>query len=65
MQALPSTPSMALGQKNIPGVGQSLVLEDATILHVEQIVTAAEKLVQTQPVGASGWSWIPPRYFVD
>ena len=65
VQALPGTPSMALGQKNVPGIGQSLVLEEATILTATQIVQAAEKLVQVEVGGTGGWSWIPPRYFVD
>ena len=65
IQALPGTPSMALGQRNVPGIGQSPVLEEATILNATQIVGSVEKLLQTQVAGASGWGWIPPRYFVD
>ena len=42
VQALPGTPSMALGQRNVPGIAQSLILEDATILNKTQIVEAAE-----------------------
>ncbi len=65
VQARPGLPTMALGQKNVPGVGQSLILEDATILTAEQIRQAAEELVQVELKGSGGWSWIPPRYFVD
>lgn len=65
VQALPGTPSMAVGQKNVPGVAQSLVLEDATILTAAQLVAAASELLQTEVAGSGGWSWIPPRYFVD
>ncbi|MBX2799161.1 MAG: hypothetical protein KTR31_15920 [Myxococcales bacterium] len=65
VQALPGTPSMALGQRNVPGVAQSAVLEEATILTDGQIVEAAVGLSQTQVQGSGGWGWIPPRYFVD
>jgi pyruvate/2-oxoglutarate/acetoin dehydrogenase E1 component len=65
VQAMPGTPTMALGQKNVPGIAQSLVLEDATILTAKQIVAAAGTLVQTEVAGHGGWSWIPPRYFVE
>lgn len=64
VQALPGTPSMALGQKNVPGIAQSLVLEAATILSSDDIVSAARELVEVQIAGSGGWSWIPPRYFV-
>ncbi|MEM6929278.1 MAG: transketolase C-terminal domain-containing protein, partial [Myxococcota bacterium] len=67
VQALPGTPSMALGQKNVPGIGQSLILEDATILTKDQIVAAAGELLEVQVVSArqpAGWSFVAPRYFL-
>ena len=36
-------PTIALGQKNIPGIAQSLILEDATILTAADIVDGAKK----------------------
>ena len=64
VQRRPGTPSMALGQKNVPGVGQSLVLEDATILNKQQFVDAAHQLLQTRVGGPSGVAFVPPRYFI-
>lgn len=67
VQALPGTPSMALGQKNVPGIGQSLILEDATILTSRQIVEAAGSLLDVRVAVAgqpAGWSFVAPRYFL-
>lgn len=64
VQRRPGTPSMALGQKNVPGVGQSLILEDATILNKQQFVDAAHQLLQTRVGGPSGVAFVPPRYFI-
>lgn len=65
VQEFPGMPTAALGQKQVPGVAQSLVLEDATILTRQDIVAAAERLVETKVGGGpSGWSWVPHRYFV-
>jgi 2-oxoisovalerate dehydrogenase E1 component len=64
VDALPGTPTRALGQKNIPGIAQSLVLEDATILTAEQIAESARTLLEVRIGAASGWSFVPPRYFV-
>ena len=62
---LPGTPTRALGQKNIPGIGQSLILEDATILTANDIETATHDILDVKVGTApSGWDWIPPRYFV-
>ncbi len=64
VQENPGIPTMALGQKNVPGVAQSLVLEDATVLTKNDVVEAAGKLVQVEVGGSGGWSFVPPRYFV-
>jgi 2-oxoisovalerate dehydrogenase E1 component len=63
---IPGLPTRALGQKNVPAIGQSLVLEDATILTAADVVAAARELVATETgsTGPSGWDWVPPRYFV-
>ena len=62
----PGTPTRALGQKNIPGIGQSLILEDATILTKNDIQTAVHELLEVKATsgGQAGWDWIPPRYFI-
>lgn len=65
VQKLPGTPSMALGQKNVPGISQSLVLEDATILNKDQIATAAGQLMETRIGGRATHSFVPPRYFIS
>lgn len=63
VERFPGIPTRALGQKNIPGIAQSLVLEDASVLNVTQIVNAAIELETTETGATSGWSWIPPRYY--
>jgi len=65
VQEFPGLPTAALGQKQVPGIAQSLVLEEATILKPGDIVQAAGRLVETRVGGGpSGWSWVPHRYFV-
>jgi pyruvate/2-oxoglutarate/acetoin dehydrogenase E1 component len=61
----PGMPTKALGQKNIPGIGQSLILEDATILSQTDIQSSVHALLDIEPTGGpSGWDWTPPRYFI-
>ncbi|ACY15184.1 thiamine pyrophosphate-dependent enzyme [Haliangium ochraceum] len=62
VERFPGMPTRALGQKNVPGIAQSPHLEEATVLTAEHIVEAATGLRAQQSSGASGWSWIPPRY---
>ena len=66
VECFPSLPTRALGQKNIPGIAQSLILEQATILSEVDIVQAAHELcAQNIDRRGTGWSWIPPRYFIS
>jgi hypothetical protein len=65
-QENPGMPTRALGQKYVPGIAQSLVLEDAAVLTAEEIVAEAQSIAAEQTGGGGGgWSWIPPRYFVS
>ena len=68
VERFPALPTRAVGQKNVPGVGQSPALEKATVLSTNDVVEAAlEVLDQAAPGAAasagSGWSWIPRRYY--
>jgi len=64
-EAMPGIPTRALGQKDVPGISQSLVLEDATILTDADIVAAAVELTEVRTSSsASGWSWVPPRFLL-
>ena len=66
VEKFPGLPTKALGQKNVPGIAQSLILEDATILTHTDICTAAVELMAVRTKGSSsGWSYIPPRYFIS
>ena len=65
VEAFPGTPTRSVGQKQVPGIGQSLILEDATILTHADIVGAAQELVEVEVGRKSGWSWVPPRYFIS
>ena len=66
VERFPGLPTRALGQKNIPGIAQCLALEEATILTDSDIVTAARELLETRSSGGvAGWSYVPPRYFIN
>ena len=64
VERYPGMPTRALGQKNIPGIAQSLLLEEATVLTHEDIERAAHELLEVRVSGSAGWSYIPPRYFL-
>jgi len=67
VQQRPGIPTRALGQKNVPGIGQSLVLEDATILTKTDVVTAVSELMEVELATAATVAApvvVPPRYFV-
>jgi pyruvate/2-oxoglutarate/acetoin dehydrogenase E1 component len=66
IEAMPGIPTRALGQKDVPGISQSLILEDATILTADDITAAVNELTQvrTASAAASGWSWVPPRFLL-
>jgi pyruvate/2-oxoglutarate/acetoin dehydrogenase E1 component len=65
VEKFPGLPTVALGQKNIPGIAQSLILEDATILNKNDVVEGAKKVMNTKVSGESTFAWIPPRYFMN
>jgi 2-oxoisovalerate dehydrogenase E1 component len=65
VEKFPGMPTRAIGQKNVPGIAQSLVLEDATILTKFDVERAAREVLQTKVAGEQTVSWIPPRYFVS
>jgi 2-oxoisovalerate dehydrogenase E1 component len=67
VQEMPGVPTRALGQKHVPGVGQSPVLEAATILSKNDIVAAAHDIMDVEIQGSNAVEkrFIPPRYFVS
>lgn len=65
VERFPGMPTVALGQKNIPGIAQSLILEDATILTKDDIVDGAKRVMNTKVSGENTVSFIPPRYFMN
>jgi 2-oxoisovalerate dehydrogenase E1 component len=64
VQEDPDVRSVAIGQKNIPGIAQSIHLEEHTVLTEADVVAAATGLVSRPATVTSGWSYLPPRYFV-
>lgn len=64
-EAFPGAPTRSVGQKNVPAIGQSLVLEDATILNAGDVVHAVTELLDVEVGTGGGWDWVPPRYFVS
>jgi pyruvate/2-oxoglutarate/acetoin dehydrogenase E1 component len=63
VERFPGLPSRALGQKYIPGIAQSLALEEATVLTHHDIESAASQLVG-QRIGVSRTVEVAPRYFL-
>jgi pyruvate/2-oxoglutarate/acetoin dehydrogenase E1 component len=61
-ERIPGLSSRCVGMKEVPGVGQSPVLEDATALSIEDVVAAAQTLLQAESRPAQGWSFIPRRF---
>ena len=64
-EAFPGTPMKAVGMKNVPGVAQSELLEEHTVLTTERIEEGA-RAVLAAAVGTGstrgGWNWMPARY---
>ena len=52
-------------QKDIPGIAQCLSLEEATILTKNDIVLAAEELMEAEAIGAVVTQMIPPRFLLN
>ena len=65
VEKFPGVPTVALGQKNIPGIAQSLILEDATILTADDIVHGTKQVLETTVSGETTTVYIPPRYFLN
>jgi 2-oxoisovalerate dehydrogenase E1 component len=65
VEKFPGMPTRSLGQKNVPGIAQSLILEAATILTAADIESAAKDIVEVEIAGSGGWSFVPPRYFIS
>jgi len=66
VEAIPGLPTRAIGQKDIPGIAQSLKLENATILTDRDIVAAVRDVLEVRGTGGSaGWSYVAPRYFIS
>ncbi len=64
VERFPGTPTRAIGQKNVPGIAQSLILEEATVLDVAEIERATREVLETKVSGGpAGWSWIPSRFY--
>jgi 2-oxoisovalerate dehydrogenase E1 component len=65
VEALPGVPTRALGQKNTPGIGQSLVLEDAQVLNAKEIVAAGHAVLGVRAGASAGVSFVPHRYWIS
>jgi 2-oxoisovalerate dehydrogenase E1 component len=63
VEAFPGTPTRSLGQKQVPGIAQSLLLEEHTVLTEADIVHAARDIVGVR-VGKTAPIFVPPRYFL-
>jgi len=68
VERFPGLPTRALGQKNVPAIAQSLVLEGAAVLGKADIVSAAHEVVATEVAGGGGRStsvFVPHRYWLS
>jgi len=66
VERFPGLPTRAIGQRNVPGVAQSLILEDAVVLTTETVLEAAREVLGIEVAGSGGGGvvFVPPRYFV-
>ncbi len=67
VDAMPNIPTRGLGQKYVPGIAQSLVLEEATVLTWEDIHHAAHSVIAQKPAAPAGRPTtveVAPRYFL-
>ncbi|MCG8423241.1 MAG: thiamine pyrophosphate-dependent enzyme [Proteobacteria bacterium] len=62
VERFPALPTRAIGQKNVPGIGQSPILEEVTALNAGDITRAAHEVLGIEATQSAGWCWIPPRY---
>lgn len=65
VEKFPGLPSRALGQKNIPGIAQSLFLEEHTVLTWEDVHHAGREIMGAQlATGRTKVVEVAPRYFL-
>ncbi|MCB9663852.1 MAG: hypothetical protein H6732_07050 [Alphaproteobacteria bacterium] len=65
VEAMPGTPSRVVGQLDLPGIGQSLTLEDAQTLTDGAIVAAVHEVLGLRVAGGGTRTVVvPPRYFI-
>ena len=66
VERFPGLPTRAVGQKNLPGVPQSLRLEKLCVLSANDVVQACNKVMSAQSgatAGDRGFAWMPRRYY--
>lgn len=64
IEALPGLPSRAIGQENLPGIAQSLVLEEAQVLAWEDVVEAVHAVLAEHPGALGTPVFVPHRYWI-
>jgi 2-oxoisovalerate dehydrogenase E1 component len=64
VEALPGTPTRAVGQDDLPGIAQSLVLEEAQTLSTERVVHAVHAVLG-EKTGAAVPVFVPHRYWIS
>jgi 2-oxoisovalerate dehydrogenase E1 component len=61
-ELVPGLVSRVVGMKEVPGVGQSTLLEEATTLSVEDVEAAVEAVLRAEARPAAGWSYVARRF---
>jgi len=51
VERFPGIPTRAIGQKNVPGIAQSLQLEEATILEKHTVEVAVREVMESRATG--------------
>lgn len=64
VERFPGLPTRALGQKYVPGIAQSLILEEATVLTWEDVHHAAKGILGERG-GMARTVEVAPRYFLS
>lgn len=63
-EAMPGVPTRSLGQENLPGIAQSLHLEEAQVLEAVDIVAAARELRGVALTGRATHTFVAPRWLI-
>jgi 2-oxoisovalerate dehydrogenase E1 component len=61
-ESAPGLVSRVVGMKEVPGIAQSSLLEEATALSVQDVIASVEVVMEAESRPPLGWSYVPRRF---